>query len=912
MWADTAPAILAYRRHRQDSFKRWDLRGTGTPAVANNGPIDATLDEMYVPLSFYSEESDRSSALTPEEIAQRPDSAVILGTAGSGKTTWMRWTFRRLIERATLAVIPFFLELRTIARLWKNTPLDEQTILNCLVHELKMCNVPDCGRVAMTLLERDTEPTPVLLVDGWDELGELGHRFRERLTEFRTAHPRAKVVVTSRPYGSSRPMYSDGFDIFEIQPLGEDDIDGLALRFHTFVHGENGKTARESADAFMQALRLAPDAYDLAETALLLTMMLILAREGPLPDRRHRLYDKCLRNLLAAHPDLGAREGVELEHRQWRPVDSEERIRVVAALAHSMQASGYHGERAQLSITWHQAMALLPNAWGWDAKDGFLAWLVGRAGVLVDKVDRENEIDDKAEVVFVSFAHLSFQEHLAAFHLSISADGPLERVALLTPIVGRVGWWETLRLWAGLIHDRQPAHLCAVLDHFLEDSHSLWLRGAILADGNGGPGNFDAWAARLATARDLSADLALACAEAWAASKQVARRAALAAIVLRSSASVEWMQRARIRRWSRLAVLTSTPATPMSAEPTRSAALCELKAMFGVSTWFPEGEAALLRLWPSRRISIGATLQTCATLGASRAHLALIVRALSKRTSLDAEMYSTYADSLGGSFEMDNAGEAAADFCREAGREVIRCLGLSHVQRKLDKRMVAALLEELFVYLAPSLEQPNYITDELTESFVCDLVDDSLIRLDNVPFGEFHTLLLGATDGPDEDLFRKCVRAEMAALGARCAARVAVAYASLEAVYATPTFRLFQQACRVSLRPVDRRQRAKLLVEFKKSHDPVWLALARRVSRTANSADMSLLATVARGEKTWDDPNAAYLGPIVRGDISVGGEVVSLETVCGWAGIVPPPVLEPFSLDEEDEESSDSAPSSWA
>ncbi len=910
MWAETAPAVHTYRRHKQDSFRRWDLRGTGAPAVAHNRPVDATLDEMYVPLTFYSD-GEGDTSLTPEEIVKGPRSSIVLGSAGSGKTTWMRWTFRRLIEREDLAVVPFFLELRTIARLWKHTPSDEQTVLNCVNHELSLCNVPDSGRVALTLLEKDAEPTPILLIDGWDELGELGHRFRERLSEFRTAYPRATIVVTSRPYGASRPMHSDGFETFEIQPLSDEDIDALALHFHTFVHGESSQSARKSAADFMRALRDAPDAHDLAQTALLLTMMLILAREGPLPDRRHRLYDKCLRNLLAAHPDLGASEGVELEHRQWRPSDSEERIRAVAALAHSLQASGYQEGRAQISLTWRHAIDLLPAVWERAHKEGFLAWLVGRAGVLVDRIDRDE--DDHAEAVFVSFAHLSFQEHLAAFHLSISADGTEERVTLLRPIIGRPGWWETLRLWAGLIHDRNPTQLSSVLERFADDPESRWLRGAILADGNSATPDFESWAIKLASAPDLASDLAIACAEAWATSKQTTRRTALAAAVSKSTSTLQWMQRARIGRWATIGELEVAASVTAIPEPpaTSPAALCELKAMFGVSVWFPMGEATLLRLWPTRRISVGTTLQICATLGASREHLTSVMKAIAKRTSSDVETYSSYVDAMSADFETVASGEAAADFCREAAREIIRCFGLAHVQRRIDRGLLAQLIEDLLNYLGPALTQPVVVTSELSEQFVCQLVDEALLWLDSAPFQQLHTPLLGAAPGIDEVLFRDCARTDLAALGARCAARIAVAHATLAPPFDSPAFRLLQQACRVSLRPRDRRQRNKLTTELQKAHDPVWAALARRIARTASSDDTRFLMSIARGEVMWSDPCAAYLGSVVRGDISFNGEVIPFETICADAKVKPPPVLEPLNLDEEDAESEDSAPEDW-
>ena len=185
----------------------------------------------------------------------------------------------------------------------------------------------------------------------------------------------------------------------------------------------------------MAALDAAPDARSLASTALLLTMMLLLSREGPLPDRRHKLYTACLRNMLLHRVDQRERDGVVVAHDQWRPTDSEERLRVVAELAYRMQAEGYKSERrARIILAWDAAVNLLTPAWPRYQRDQFLRWLVASAGILVDRTDGS-----------VHFAHLSFQEHLAAYYLFITLERD-ERVAAVHKRMGDRTWWETLRL----------------------------------------------------------------------------------------------------------------------------------------------------------------------------------------------------------------------------------------------------------------------------------------------------------------------------------------------------------------------------------------------------------------------------------------------------------------------------------
>src|ERR1700704_2526019 len=129
--------------------------------------------------------------------------------------------------------------------------------------------------------------------------------------------------------------------------------------------------------------------------------MLLISRTRPLPDKRHLLYEACIDNLLTALPDRKAEEGALLSYEQWRPEDSEEPKRVVAALAFSLQQEGYKSHnRSPIVRDWEGMAELLPAAWG-PKRPSFLAWLAGPAGLLTDRADGT-----------LAFTHLSFQEYL--------------------------------------------------------------------------------------------------------------------------------------------------------------------------------------------------------------------------------------------------------------------------------------------------------------------------------------------------------------------------------------------------------------------------------------------------------------------------------------------------------------------
>ncbi|MBF0183215.1 MAG: hypothetical protein HQM06_02335 [Magnetococcales bacterium] len=113
-----------------------------------------------------------------------------------------------------------------------------------------------------------------------------------------------------------------------LHTLDDGEIRLLAERFYHGALGERGPEGERLIQEFMDALGRTPEAHALARTALLLTMMLLISRSSPLPDQRHRLYQKTMENLLTALPDQREKSSVRGESHRWRPELGEERMRV--------------------------------------------------------------------------------------------------------------------------------------------------------------------------------------------------------------------------------------------------------------------------------------------------------------------------------------------------------------------------------------------------------------------------------------------------------------------------------------------------------------------------------------------------------------------------------------------------------
>ena len=900
----TAAVLARYRAHKRGSFERWDLRTAGPTSTAGNRPAEITLDEMYIPLRFAPEldptQPDRGAPIELEDLIEPRKPLVVIGGAGSGKTTWMRWTFRRLIEDAR--AVPFFLELRAIAAAWKTPGDAARPIESYLADALSECGASDPNALLAELLADESGPRPVILLDGWDELGAQGERLRERLVELCRASPHVNVVVSSRPYGDTRPAGAEAFETLYIQPLSDRDIRLLATLFHRRVHGSDEPAAARATDELMAALAAAPEARALAGTSLLLTMMLLLSRGGPLPGRRHQLYTACLRNLVIHRATQRERDGVILDpDQQWRPDDGEARLRAVAELAYRLQVEGYGRIwRTPIACAWDNAALLLRSDWTPDQRDRFLRWLVASTGVLIDRTDGA-----------VQFAHLSFQEHLAAYHLFITRED--DCTAAVQSHMSNTSWWETLRLWAALLGDHGPDKLGPVLDLLRSGARTYWLAGQIFADGTGQADSFEAWVAKLPARLSDPFTYGADCASAWAVCKQTHRRARIAEVLASARSGLHWLDGAWHAHWCEIAQLevALAPALLTLGAPLDSAiAVARSRVLHGASASWPDGgELAALRLWPSTRVRLGVRLQTAASLGVQTAevielfssYLKLAIRSWSTKdhehvrdlvqylardfaNDLGADLGACFARDFGRFFWRDHGGHYDRDFGRDAGRDFGRISRLNILQI-LGRDFNHSSYLHFGRYFEPFFTRyfgPGFGRDQL------------LLWLQNFS-REFNIskAWLGAPWLPTLTVL------ETGSLAGRASPRAAIAHGRV--ADEVPLLALFRAACRASFAPDDASLRdatASACANF--GGDPLWPALARHIARISSAEDRALLLELARHPEQRAPPLSWGLQYYVRGDLVLDDDsVVTLDELCAQAGFAALPLLEdmPDELD---------------
>jgi len=404
--------------------------------VAN--PFYKPMDEKMLKRKDKEKEGDASKVpptIDIEELLGKWNCLLLRGNAGSGKTTVIKYLAYSLSQGAgpvpLQGCLPVIILLKDLWPVYKNALREGPeniTFEALLPGYLKKIQCPLTIETIKAYLAQDRA---FFLLDGLDEVPEENRdHLVDLLHHFQHAYRANRFLITGRPHGvEGQAGFCFGKYLRDIEPLGEEKAETFITRWFRAVSGQARGMADVTAADMISEIRLHEHAALFTGNPLLLTALCVFYMVGGkrIPDQRADLYDRIVANLL---------------YRRFHdPADREKENKVreyLMELAFAMQTRN------------------LKNIEACDAKDILKEHCPGPVDETIPGCKKRiEELFNNIEPVCgllnrlsggeIEFAHLSFQEFLAAKHM-------LDRDMDYKPYLEN-GWWkETILLYLGLMN----------------------------------------------------------------------------------------------------------------------------------------------------------------------------------------------------------------------------------------------------------------------------------------------------------------------------------------------------------------------------------------------------------------------------------------------------------------------------
>ncbi|MCA9946988.1 MAG: NACHT domain-containing protein, partial [Anaerolineales bacterium] len=445
------------------------------------------VDRMFAHLQLKPESSARKEPLSPLEDEQLPSGklarlkvlterfmqpliqptpsmaaamqerkpVVILGDPGSGKSTLLKYLAVLAADGqpapkfgleipAAGPPLPIFIPLRRFASEAEGSLSDyfeEQT------RERYDLNLPP-GFIKQALRAGRC----LVLLDGLDEVWERGKRGEVRdAVHALVTHPQYRhnqFIITSRISGyNAAPLDNGLYPHYEVQPLADEDIRTFVQTWYQ-LREPDARQRKTLTKGLIEALDNQANMQELARNPLILTIIALVHRnEADLPQERATLYQKCVQTLI---DEWEGRKKLTMAEKS-RPfyVYREDLLEMLAYDLHAgaeqprqLQAIAREPLESKLADFMVDPLELFANRrQAWPEAETLVRFIADRVGLLVARGQ-----DD------FSFAHLTFQEYLAARDIYHRTQGDLE--AAWDEIKGRLydaHWREVILLLLALL-----------------------------------------------------------------------------------------------------------------------------------------------------------------------------------------------------------------------------------------------------------------------------------------------------------------------------------------------------------------------------------------------------------------------------------------------------------------------------
>lgn len=377
------------------------------------------------------------------EIDKHPEfrRMAVLGAPGSGKTTLLRYLTQtyatnqqRKVHPKAPKLIPILLYLRDVRQEIVNN--NQLTLADLITQQVQqqqqkyqLLNPPPNW-----FAEKIRQNKCLVMLDGLDEVADETQRQQVSrwVDEQMQTYPDTAFILTSRPFGYKTARLQQDVTVLEVQPFSlkqmQQFIRSWYLETEVISHAGQDDSgvradAKQQADDLIKRIKNSKPLADMAVNPLLLTMIATVHRRGSaLPGKRVELYKEICQVLL------------ERRQRAKNIADAltaTQKQSVLQVLAFKLMQQKTRDFNLSDGIDW--ITDKFADVAGSGAKsEEFIQQVRDVSGLLVEK-----------EVGVYEFAHLSFQEYLAAVQIKES-----NQENLLIRNINQSWWAETIRLYA--------------------------------------------------------------------------------------------------------------------------------------------------------------------------------------------------------------------------------------------------------------------------------------------------------------------------------------------------------------------------------------------------------------------------------------------------------------------------------
>lgn len=249
-----------------------------------NDPI--SIEDCFVAPDFKAKGRVCNADELLSEVEKSGGKVIITGLAGSGKSVFLKHSFRTVIEKG-YTYYPVFFELRSLNRVQKKK--------NILLEEI-FSSIHDCCNSFTKAQFNHGLKTGAFyfLLDGFDELNqEIRDQVSDEISALARNHSKCAILITSRP--SDEFVSWEGFTQSKLLPF---DLE-KAVEYITKL-----KFDEEKKNEFISDLKggLFEKHKDFLSNPLLSAMMLLTYDSfGEIPEKRHIFYAKCFDVLAREH-----------------------------------------------------------------------------------------------------------------------------------------------------------------------------------------------------------------------------------------------------------------------------------------------------------------------------------------------------------------------------------------------------------------------------------------------------------------------------------------------------------------------------------------------------------------------------------------------------------------------------------